>query len=197
MDRGDYCGTHLRSLYLAAQAANKTEQRKRALEQKPCFVSTGNNRKEWETFVKGSKDWEEVPDAAFFAFLWWKREIREKKISKRRKVMGVPLPGFPSLKVAKQETRKRAVGQWNYHDRLDQNMLPINKQAELFANGHFPIGKIWVTHGEGEKPTHYAGRVVSLSSALVWLTVNAERKKLLTLKTEQVHFIWFKYFCSY
>lgn len=190
MDKGDYCGTHLRSLYLAAQVGYKTEQRKQALEQKPCFVSSGNNRKEWERFVKGSKDWEGVPDAAFFAFLWWKREIRERKMSKRRKVMGLPLPGFPSLKVAKQETRKLAVGQWSGGDRLDENVLPISKQAELFANGHFPIGKIWVTHGEGEKATRYAGRVISLSSALVWLTVNAERKKLFALKG-QVNFTSF------
>ena len=106
--------------------------------------------------------------------------------------MGVPLPGFPSLKVAKQETQKLAIGQWNSHDRLDENMLSIGEQAQLFANGHFPIGKIWITYGEGEKAMHYAGQIVPLASALIQLTVNAEKNRLLKQKNEKVqHFYLF------
>lgn len=92
--------------------------------------------------------------------------------------MGVPIPGLPSLKEAKQETRRLAVGQWNKNDKLDTVTLSLGKQAELFAAGHFPIGKIWQTKEEGTGATCYASRIVPLATALTWLTINADRNKL-------------------
>jgi hypothetical protein len=125
-----------------------------------------------------SGDWELVPDASFFAFLWWKREIQGKKKRKRVTVHGIPIPGLPSLSMAKREIRRLALGQWGRSDGLDQVVLPLGKQAQLFALGHFPIGKVWSAAQSTATTTQYASRIVPLATALTWLTVNAERNEL-------------------
>jgi hypothetical protein len=103
--------------------------------------------------------------------------------------MGLPIPGFPSLTTAKQETKKRAVGQWDHSAALDAVTLPLGRQAELFAAGHFPIGKLWFT---GDKHgTKYAGRLVPLATALAWLVVNATKKGLFLPGTQvRIHFCY-------
>jgi hypothetical protein len=141
------------------------------------FLTGRTKQQGWEELVNNNS-WTGVPDAAFFAFLWWKREIRGKQKTKRRTVLDVKIPGIPSLKVAKNETRQRAFGQWKKDDDLSSTALPLGKQAELFASGHFPIGKIWLTKSEGTQATGYSSRVVSLSTALTWLIVQAEKNNL-------------------
>ena len=108
--------------------------------------------------------WLRVPDASYFAYLWWTREIRGKRTLSRR--------------IAKNEIKCRAIGQWNKAQRLEDVLLPLGKQAQLFAAGHFPIGKIWMTKEAGIETTCYASRVVPLATALTWLIVNAENKQL-------------------
>jgi len=126
--------------------------------------------------------WLRVPDASYFAYLWWTREIRGKRTLSRRKVRGIPIPGLPSLKIAKNEIKCLAIGQWNKAQRLEDVLLPLGKQAQLFAAGHFPIGKIWMTKEAGIETTCYASRVVPLATALTWLIVNAENKQLFKLQ---------------
>lgn len=202
----------MRTLYLLAQQKHKTNERLQLLQtfvEKSasglCLYSLlifflnlnaigAGEQERWEMFVR-NEHWSEVSDAAFFAYLWWRREIRGKRKATRRTVMGMPIPGLPSLRQAKQETRRLAVGQWDKDDKLDTVTLPQGEQAALFAAGHFPIGKIWQTKEKGMGATSYASRVVPLATALTWLTVNAERNKLFIPELKVCHYFLCFLYC--
>lgn len=96
---------------------------------------------EWERYVKGQL-WVGVPNASFFAHIWWTRLAGRNRKRKRQTIMNVPLPGLPSLAYVMKETQQRAVGQWDQKDRLDGHMYSASQLADLFADGCVPIGKI-------------------------------------------------------
>ena len=171
------CGTWLIALYRDVHDQYQTPQHIDLLHRdRQMLLRFGRNETKWRQYVS-TDAWAQVPDAAFLAYIWWKNENPISR-SHVRRIGEVPLIGIAPIGRAQKEIRERAIGQWETND--PQETFPAGALlATAFEEGSFPIGKVIETKATESSGSIYLGRTVPVQTALIWLTVQAERHKLL------------------
>lgn len=178
----------LKRLYYQASLVYRKKEHLEALEGIDSQITQAKKPEEkWKAFTSSNTQlWADIPDAPFVAFIWWLNELKPRIV--RRKIIridDIPISALPSLSWAKNKLRAFAIGQWNSSSPYE-GLMPFHLLAELFLGKHYPIGKIYKTRLHKDSNVFYSGRILSLQTALTWLTSQAIKHNL--LKIPQVFF---------
>lgn len=169
----------MKALYEKANEGERTPERMSHLRQ--LARETGGEalgQEQWSEIVRDAR-WENLPDAAFLADLWYRRRCigyywRRGDL----RIDGVPVNGPCSLALAKESIEEKA---------LVCSSVTLQEAFRLFiVEDRLPRGEVFettipgVANGVPVETTHqYKGRRVPLSFVLAYLVAQALKHKLL------------------
>lgn len=171
-------GWWLRKLYDLHNASFQTPERLQCL-QDVAEVNQNKKRAEWDGFVSRHPEWQDVPDASYVAFRWFK-ELNPRKRRRSEKVDDIKSVALPPFSTVQKETRKLLIGQLCANKRY-KNAASGAALADKFSKGYIPIGCVGRNTLQGSQNL-YSSRILSLSTAIIWLTTLAVKGGLLSLK---------------
>jgi hypothetical protein len=163
-----------------------------------------HKREKWTEFLKTApqKLWQGVEDP-FIPFKWFRGKISPLLRRQLRYIDEVPICGNPALSAVKRQLKDMAIGQWNLDKDKSglfeyQGAGPLPQLMEKFREGHYPIGRIFLTKATADgdvtgKEGPYLGRYIDLRIALAYLLSIALNNNLLKTRgmEQELHFgIW-------